>query len=129
MSKENQKHPIIRTIAYLAITGGLVVLIMSLALLHGTLQKQNWPAATVTKVDNAKYYQVGEKRYQIHPSPDINENTKKVYFDPEQPDHYIVVIPSFWWHLYLSMAGLIVLYAGLHLRQERDRNIQSLGFE
>ncbi|MCP5019477.1 MAG: hypothetical protein GY938_29980 [Ketobacter sp.] len=128
-STKTNQHPIIRAIAYLVISGGSIVLIFSLALLHSTLQKQSWPAATIARVNQSFYYQVGEKRYEIQPSVSINDSTRKVYFNPEQPDQFVVEIPSFWWHLYLSMAGLIVLYAGLHLRQERNRNIQSLGFE
>lgn len=129
MEKNNQKHPIIRAVAYLAISGGLVVLILSLFLLSNTMQKQNWPTATVTKVEQSLFYQVGERRYEISPADGLEPDTRKIYFNPESPDQYVATIPSFWWHLYLSMAGIIVVYAGLHLRQERNRNIQSLGFE
>jgi|GEM_PF-1711597 len=127
--KDPQQHPIIQAIAYLVIAGGSIVLIFSLALLHTTMQKQNWPAATIARANNSLYYQVGETRYEVQPSDTINDTTRKVYFNPQQPDQFVAEIPSFWWHLYLSMAGLIVLYAGLHLRRERNRNIQSLGFE
>lgn len=129
MPKEANKHPIIKAIAYLAIGGGLIVLLLSLVLLHGTLQKQSWQAAAVTQSEQATYYQVGEKRYHIQQPLPTDHNLKKIYYNPEQPSQYVADIPSYWWHLYLTMAGLIVFYAGLHLRQERNRNIQSLGFE
>ena len=129
MPEQKPKHPVIRVIAYLAIAGGITILSLSLFLLHATLTKQDWPAAELIEVAGTHYYQVGEKRYKITQPPQIEAPINKVYFNPEHPEQYVSSLPSYWWHLYLCMAGLIVLYAGLHLLRERDRNLQSLGFE
>ncbi|MBA57274.1 MAG: hypothetical protein CMK89_22735 [Pseudomonadales bacterium] len=129
MPEPKPKHPVIRFIAYLAIAGGITILLLSLFLLHATITKQGWLAADLIEVAGAHYYQVGEKRYRVKHPPQSDHPINKVYFNPEHPEQYVPSLPSYWWHLYLCMAGLIVLYAGLHLLRERDRNLQSLGFE
>ncbi len=129
MSKHSPKQIIIRTIAYLAIVGGLAILVLSLYLLHATLTKQDWPAARLQQANSTLYYQVGEKRYEIKPPHQTGNPIDQIYFNPEQPEQYVSQLPSYWWHLYLCMAGLVVLYAGLHLLRERDRDLKSLGFE
>lgn len=129
MPDSKPKHPIVRALAYLAISGGIAILLLSLFLLHATLTKQDWPAVELSKVAGTHYYQVGEKRYKLTAPIDDSSAINKVYFNPEHPEQYVFSLPSYWWHLYLCMAGLIVLYAGLHLLREQNRDIQSLGFE
>ena len=129
MPKTRPKNLIIRSVAYLAIGGGLAILALSLFLLHATLSKQDWPVAELSSAEATQYYQVGEKRYFLEPASIAESRASKVYFNPEQPEEYVSKLPSYWWHLYLCMAGLIVLYAGLHLLRERNRSLQSLGFE
>lgn len=130
MTRTKPKHPAIRIIAYLSIAGGLTVLLMSLFLLNATIEKQRWPITDINHNSENLFYQVGEKRYVIHKT-DLSDNhtINKVYFNPDHPEQYLMTLPSYWWHLYLCMAGLIVLYAGMHLLRERDRKVQSLGFE
>ena len=124
------KHPLIHAVSWLAIIGGLGTMLVSLFLLHGTVQQQQWTAREVVKGDDqGHYYQVGEQRYSLpHWSP-ADSTTNQVYVNPDKPEQHLRSIPNYWWHLYLCMSGLIVLYAGLHLRRERHRNVQSLGFE
>ena len=130
MSDHKSKHPLFLIIAYLAIAGGLSVLLMSLYLLTSTIEKQRWPVTDITPAQSGLFYQVGEKRYVIQKA-DLRRNhaINKVYYNPDRPEQYLTALPSYWWHLYLCMAGLIVLYAGLHLLRERECNVQSLGFE
>lgn len=130
MPRPKQTHATIRAIAYLAIAGGLAVLLMSLFLLSSTIEKQRWPVADIIHTEHELFYQVGEKRYVLHKTGTSEGQTiNRVYFNPDHPEQYLITLPSYWWHLYLCMAGLIVLYAGMHLLRERDRKVQSLGFE
>ncbi|MEE2731672.1 MAG: hypothetical protein VYA55_12700 [Pseudomonadota bacterium] len=124
-----KKHPVIRAIACLAILGGITILLLSLYLLQATLTKQDWAVVELSEVNGTYYYQVGEKRYTINAPLPNAAPINTVYVNPLKPEQYVAVLPSYWWHLYLCMSGLIVLYAGLHLLRERDRNLQSLGFE
>jgi hypothetical protein len=130
MTQQKQKHAVIHAIAYLSIVGGLITLLWSLVLLHTSLGQQSWPTATIISIETGMYYQAGEQRYPLNREHyGAYPKTQTLFFDPDNPQYHVLNISNFWWHLYLSMAGLIVFYAGLHLRQERDRNIQSLGFE
>jgi hypothetical protein len=124
-----KKHPIIHATAWLAILGGLGAMLVSLFLLHGTIQQQQWPAVAVISEGQRHYYQVGENRYHLPHWQADSVAVERVYVNPNNPQQHLQDLPNYWWHLYLCMAGLIVLYAGLHLRRERGRNVQSLSFE
>lgn len=127
-----KKHPAIRLVAWLSILGGLLTMGWSLNLLHTALEQQNWPSAQVVRgsTDNDLHYRVGERHFQIEPATDASTlPLTVVFYDPAKPDSYIFKPSNYWWPLYLSMAGLIVLYAGLHLQRERHRDVQQLGFE
>ncbi len=126
-----KKHPAIRLVAWLSILGGLITMGWSLKLLHTALQQQNWPSAQVIQEPaSTPHYRVDERHFQLDlPARPDTMPVSVVFYDPEQPDRFVVNRPNFWWPLYLSMAGLIVLYAGLHLQRERHRDVQQLGFE
>lgn len=127
-----KKHPAIRLVAWLSILGGLLTMGWSLKLLHTALEQQNWPSAQVVRSDsnNELHYRVGERHFQLEPAADASAlPLTVVFYDPAKPDSFILKPANLWWPLYLSMAGLIVLYAGLHLQRERHRNVQQLGFE
>jgi len=129
MNSATSKHPLIRAVSWLAIAGGMTTLLVSLFLLNSVRQQHQWPLVNVSQSGQSLYYQLDEKRYPLTVAAADPQPISKVYVNPANPNQYVSTLPSYWWHLYLCMAGLIVLYAGLHLRQERDRNIQSLGFE
>lgn len=130
-------HPVIRTVAWLSIVGGLITMGWSLLLLHTALQQQDWPATPIVKAaDSSLHYRVGERDFRLDTGqPEFATLAQEpatatvVFYDPAAPEQVVLRHPNFWWPLYLSMAGLIVFYAGLHLQREKDRNVQSLGFE
>ena len=133
MPFKQKKHPAIRAIAIIAILGGLLTMGRSLMLLQKALEQQRWPSTQVyLEAGKQPRYHVGEKDYLLNASLTQELNTSDqsiVFYNPQAPHKVIFKRPNFWWPLYLSMAGLIVLYAGLHLLRERDRNVESLSFE
>ena len=58
MSDHKSKHPLFLIIAYLAIAGGLSVLLMSLYLLTSTIEKQRWPVTDITPAQSGLFYQL-----------------------------------------------------------------------
>jgi len=132
MPMPSKKHPAIRFVSWLSILGGLLTMGWSLLLLHTALEQQNWPSAQVIRSNTTQqlHYQVAEHHFQL----DLVQHQSSlpvtvVFYNPAAPENFILNRPNFWWPLYLSMAGLIVFYAGLHLQRERNRNVQQLGFE
>jgi len=127
----HRKHPVIRLIAILAIAGGLLTMGRSLTVLHDALQQHNWPATELHRKDQQIVYRVGEQDFVLSAAmqQQLQADTNHLFYNPEQPDHVVLQRPNFWWPLYLSMAGLIVFYAGLHLFREKDRDLRSLSFE
>ena len=125
------KHPVIRAIAFIAIIGGLLTMGRSLMLLQTALEQHNWPATELHRKDHHLTYRVGEQDFAVPPEyvPLLAPDTQRIFYNPEQPNQLQVTRPNFWWPLYLSMAGLIVFYAGLHLLREKDRDLKSLSFE
>lgn len=132
MPTPEKKHPAIRAIAWLSIIGGLITMGWSLKLLHTALEQQNWPSAQVMRdAGTSPHYRVAERNFNLDNLADTTAGTQvsMVFYNPNQPEAFIVNRPNFWWPLYLSMAGLIVFYAGLHLQRDRNRSVQQLGFE
>jgi hypothetical protein len=131
MPSVRRKHPVIRLIAVLAIVGGLITMGNSLTHLHSALERHNWPATELHRSDQQLTYRVGEQDYVVPADvqQELAADTRWIFYDPEQPGNILLQRPNFWWPLYLSMAGLIVLYAGLHLFREKDRDLRSLSFE
>lgn len=132
MPPPRRRHPVILTVAILAILGGLLTTGRSLFLLQAALEQHQWPAATLHKTaDHPPSYRVGEQEFVIPAefSSQLTADNTLVFYNPEAPQHIVAERSNFWWPLYLSMAGLIVFYAGLHLLREKNRNLQSLGFE
>lgn len=132
MSSRRRKHPVITTIAVIAIVGGLFTMVRSLMMLHTALEQQHWPAAELHRDGPQQVtYRVGEQHFNLshEQQSQLKADTALVFYNPESPDQMQVVRPNFWWPLYLSMAGLIVLYAGLHLLREKDRDLHALSFE
>lgn len=132
MSSRRRKHPVITTIAIVAIAGGLFTMVRSLMMLHAALEQQYWPTAELHR-DNPQQvtYRVGEQHFSLsnEQQSQLKADTALVFYNPESPQQTRVARPNFWWPLYLSMAGLIVLYAGLHLLRENDRSVHDLSFE
>ena len=128
----HRKHPIIRAIAIVAILGGLVTMGRSLMLLQTALEQNGWPVATLYK-DSREHlvYRVGEQDFvlSMEHQQRLRSNASLIFYNPETPAQILLERPNFWWPLYLSMAGLIVFYAGLHLLREKDRNLEALSFE
>lgn len=127
-----RKHPVIRAVAIIAIIGGLITMGRSLVLLQTALEQHNWPATPLRQDENQRYsYRVGEQDYSVAAEHrhQLNSSIVVVFYNPETPKQILIARPNFWWPLYLSMAGLIVFYAGLHLLREKERNIESLSFE
>lgn len=127
-----RKHPAIRAIAIIAIIGGLLTMGRSLMLLQTALERHYWPAANLHRDPHQNLtYRVGEQDFAV--TADhlhlLDSNTALIFYNPESPREILVERPNFWWPLYLSMAGLIVFYAGLHLLREKDRDMHALGFE
>lgn len=133
MPPKQKKHPAIRAIAIIAILGGLLTMGRSLMLLQTALEQQSWPSTQVYReAGKQARYHVGESDFylsELDVAKDPAASPNMVFYDPKAPHHVIMKRPNFWWPLYLSMAGLIVFYAGLHLLRERGRNVQSLSFE
>lgn len=131
MPPTRRKQPIIRVIAIIAIAGGLLTMGRSLMLLQTALEQHNWPSAELLRMDQHISYRVGEQELAVAAEylPHLHASTRRVFYNPEQPRQILVNLPNFWWPLYLSMAGLIVFYAGLHLLREKDRDLKSLSFE
>ncbi len=128
MTDNKTKHPVISAIAYASIMGGFITLFWGLILVHITMQQQSWPSASIQEKNGNLVYLVGEETFPVQ-LESSDQSLTKVHFNPEAPQEHIANPPSYWWYLYLSMAGMIVLYAGLHLKRERNRNVESLGFE
>jgi len=132
MPSLQRKHPVIRAIAIIAILGGLVTMGRSLMLLQTALEQHNWPSASIKRDAHQQItYRVGEQDYNVSIEARhlVSDVTPVVFYNPETPEQILIRRPNFWWPLYLSMAGLIVFYAGLHLLREKDRNLESLSFE
>lgn len=129
MSNTKAKHPVIVAIAYTCIVGGFITLFLGLILAYITLEQQNWPSSSTFEREGGLTYRVGEQSFPVKTTTESANTIEIVYFDPQAPEQHIIEQANYWWYLYLSMTGLIVLYAGLHLKREKNRDIQSLGFE
>lgn len=132
MSARRRPHPVIIAVAVIAILGGLLTMGRSLMLLHAALEQQHWPATTLQRDAQQQItYRVGEHHFSLTPEQltQLNTDTTTIFYNPETPQQIRSERPNFWWPLYLSMAGLIVFYAGLHLLREKNRKIHALSFE
>jgi chaperone required for assembly of F1-ATPase len=132
MPPRRRNHPVISAIAIIAIIGGLLTMGRSLMLLHTALEQHSWPATSLHRDTQQNLtYRVGEQDFAVTAEylHLLSSNTALIFYNPESPQQILVERPNFWWPLYLSMAGLIVFYAGLHLLREKDRDMHALGFE
>ena len=132
MPSLRRKHPVVTAIAIIAILGGLLTMGRSLMLLQTALEQHSWPATPLHRnAGHPASYRVGEQDFTIAAEQQnlLAADTTQIFYNPDSPRDIVAERPNFWWPLYLSMAGLIVFYAGLHLLREKDRDMHALSFE